>query len=816
MNNRESIRLLLNQVTPEQPGFVVIHSSLFSLLENNQQIDDILFWLSSLKNNGYTIALPAFTFSYCSNRKYHWLNSSSETGSLADLALRYFPDAKRTPHPFYSFVTFGSESERLMSCQGQTAWGGDTPFEVFEKQNATIVMLGCGWGYNTIFHRYEELAEVPYRYHKHFDGVADFGAGEQSVRPSMYVRDLALDPKNNFAPVISALNQQNKIKRIQLWRGVVESASADDICNICTASLKQNPYAFVANEAAIRLKQIQRNEADSQPAVKIAILSYKNNTLLEQHFSSELTRLIPERQNKFLSLPYGQLSAELLNPRSNFHAFSADVCVFSAQWSDLLTRETLLEQQASTAFERYIEQIQQQAQKSGCIIVHTFYSERYTTDLALQTHFNRRIAQLNERLISSLEALSNVHIVDMSLEMSSFVGAVSDSRLSYSAQITFSDIFSQHLATVWSGIVIASLGKRIKVIVTDLDHTLWGGVLGDEGAEGLLVGSDYPGNVYRDYQKLLKDFRQQGVLLCIASKNNQSDVEAAFRTRSDFPIQWTDFSATEIHWDPKWQSLQRLSQRLNIGLSEFLFIDDNPAERQMMRQYLPAVKIFEFPDDVTALPLRLKLHPSVVHLKTTDEDRRRVVDYEAQKHRAIIKNSATSLTDYYRSLGMTLFFTSLDETNLARAEQLCMKTNQFNMTTQRFTMNDLLALQQTGHEVIVIGLQDQFIERENVGLLILKREATALTIQQYLLSCRVLGRGIETLIPRWLSSRAKIIGCDTLVGKMIPTDKNLPAQFIYPSLGFETDGSHLWRLKAQKYPMPDWIQIIDNIQVVPS
>lgn len=239
-------------VLPKEPGIVVIHSSLPDLMPP----EDFFPWgaldaFYALVRRGWTVVLPAFTFSFCRSGYYSAKNSGSETGILADTLLKHCPQAVRTPHPIYSFAVLGSRAAAICACSSSTTFGDDSPFGLFECENAMVVMLGCTWAFNTQIHRYEELAAVPYRYPKVFSGVADFGEGARPVRATMWVRDLAANPINNFSLAERNLREAGLIVSAPLWRETIEATGAQDVARICRADLASNPYAYVSNATAV-------------------------------------------------------------------------------------------------------------------------------------------------------------------------------------------------------------------------------------------------------------------------------------------------------------------------------------------------------------------------------------------------------------------------------------------------------------------------------------------------------------------------------------------------------------------------------------
>jgi FkbH-like protein len=331
-----------------------------------------------------------------------------------------------------------------------------------------------------------------------------------------------------------------------------------------------------------------------------------------------------------------------------------------------------------------------------------------------------------------------------------------------------------------------------KVLCTDLDNTLWGGVLGEEGPEGIATGSAFPGNCYLEYQRYLKQLSSRGILLAIVSKNNDADVREAFQIRAaDLGLSLDNFVATKISWNEKAQSIRELAQELSLGLDSFVFVDDNPVECEAIRQQIPEVAVVQAPVEqpwtlVDLLSSQSFFDAAVV----TDDDVNRLNEYKAQAQRAELANSAGNRDEFLASLGIVCTFLSALDAPLARSVQLLSKTNQFNLTTRRHSAAEVeqFASAPTG-QAIAIRVRDRFGDAGVVGLALARNEGTSCFIDSLLLSCRVIGRGIETAILAHIADNAIKAGATLLIGEFIPTKKNAPCADFYTEHGFTKDTS---------------------------
>jgi FkbH-like protein len=326
-----------------------------------------------------------------------------------------------------------------------------------------------------------------------------------------------------------------------------------------------------------------------------------------------------------------------------------------------------------------------------------------------------------------------------------------------------------------------------KVLCTDLDNTLWGGVLGEEGPDGIATGSAFPGNCYLEYQKYLRQLSSRGILLAIVSKNNEADVREAFQVRAaDLGLGLDNFVATKISWNEKSESIRELAKELSLGLDSFVFVDDNPMECEAIRQQLPEVAVIEASvEEPWKLVELLSAQPFFDAAVVTDDDVNRLSEYKAQAQRAELANSASNRDEFLASLEIVCTFLSALEAPLARSVQLLAKTNQFNLTTRRRSAAEVeeFAASPEG-QAIAVRVRDRFGDAGVVGLALARNQGDSCFIDSLLLSCRVIGRGIETALLAYLAGNAIRTGAKQLIGEFIPTKKNAPCADFYLDHGF--------------------------------
>jgi FkbH-like protein len=351
------------------------------------------------------------------------------------------------------------------------------------------------------------------------------------------------------------------------------------------------------------------------------------------------------------------------------------------------------------------------------------------------------------------------------------------------------ELLARHL---WAATRAVTSGPK-KVLVLDLDNTLWGGVVGEEGALGIRLGEDAEGEAFQAFQRYCKELSERGVLLAVCSKNNPDDAREPFEKNPNMLLTLADFAAFEVSWDPKSVALERIAERLQLGLDSFVFMDDNPAERRQIRMALPMVEVVEAPLDpagfVAALEDGLYFEAAAV----TSADRARSEQYRTEAQRREHRQSSASLAEYLASLQMKADVRRIDGADLPRVAQLMGKTNQFNLTTRRHSEGDVSRLLETPRSLgMTLRLADRFGDYGLISVVLAVPEAGAdgstLRIDTWLMSCRAIGRTVEQFMLNRIVAAARELGYTYLVGEYLPTPKNVLVADLYPRLGFSAAG----------------------------
>ena len=817
-NAREAVYDALRSVLGDVPGIAVIHHSLAKLLPPADVSRwDVLYALDRLVKEGWTLAVAAFTFSFCGGKPFHHSNSPSETGVLADWLLEFNLDAVRSAQPIYSFVVVGPRAQEILDCRSTTTFGDDSPFGLFERENAYLVMLGCGFGHATQLHRYEEKTNVPYRYYKVFQGQADFGSGVQPCEAAMYVRELSVDPDNDFRPAVKRLDEMDVIRRAPLWRGMVEMVRAQDMAQACTALLNDDPLAFLSNAPQVAHRLTKLKEDGAQSPVRIAILGSSNVHMLRDALQAELGALLPYRKMEIFEAPYGQMAQMLIDPESSLRQFKPQISLFCDRLEDLLGQVVLDSTSAAADIvDRYARSISDfHESNGGWVVVHRFGVLARPMGVDADRAVAQMVDQLNAHLESVLGARKQLLWVDVAAEAALAQTRATDARLWHLGRFPFAEPFSRQLAQHWAGLVLATMGKTARIVALDLDNTCWGGVLGEDGISGLQLGGDFPGNAFLAFQRAIKSLAARGIAVVVCSKNDEDLAVEAINTLPDMQFRTDDLAALRINWQPKFKNLKEIADELNLGLESILFVDDNPVEREAMLRNLPGVNVLDLPADPAGYAEALLTSPWLASATVTDEDHKRVANYKARRIIERQRKCTISLEDFYAGLGMRLDLRPLDDRNIARAAQLCTKTNQYNTTTRRYEQAALREIVAAGGDVVVIGYADKHSEPENIGLLILKQDEVASTgvVDAYMLSCRILGRGLETNILQWAKRRAAARGWRSLRGVIIESPRNAPVRGAFRDAGFDpAQEPGEWLSHADvNAPLPAWLILNDHL-----
>jgi|CZLA01.1.fsa_nt_gi FkbH-like protein len=441
-------------------------------------------------------------------------------------------------------------------------------------------------------------------------------------------------------------------------------------------------------------------------------------------------------------------------------------------------------------------------------------------DAQSETGQSGLIRQINRELRRIAEGFHGVYVLDYDALVARHGSEHwHDERKWLTARLPIAAGYLLAMAREWMRFIVPLSGRTAKVLVVDLDNTLWGGVIGEDGMASIKVGAEYPGAAYQALQRALLDLSRKGILLAVCSKNNLDDALEALEKHPGMLVRAKHFAAMRVNWTDKAQNLREIAQELNVGIDALAFLDDNPFEREQVRAALPEVTVIDLSSkDLPKNPLEyaaaVRNCAAFERLTLSAEDQQRTEMYAAQKQRTGAEQTFQSKEDFFRFLEQEAELEPVSDLTLARVAQLTQKTNQFNLTTRRYTEPQIAEMAKKPEwHVFSIKVRDRFGDHGLVGVAIAHDKGEQCEVDTLLLSCRVIGRTVETALLAHLAESAAQRGRKRLEGWFLPTKKNAPARDFYQQHGFEwqvtnCEGS-LWTLdlKSSTLRCPDWIKL---------
>jgi FkbH-like protein len=526
---------------------------------------------------------------------------------------------------------------------------------------------------------------------------------------------------------------------------------------------------------------------------------------------------------------FNTYAQEILDEHSPLYTFAPHIAILAVQTRDLCpdvwcNYADLSPAQADTEAARVLEGfrtwIAALREHSECqLLIHNLELPAVPSQGVLDTQSEQSQGDAIQQINRGLRFLAREHTGVYVLDYDALVARYGrdnwhDERKWLTVRMPIASQYLIHLAQEWMRFLCPLNGKVIKALVVDLDNTLWGGVVGEDGAEGIQLGPEYPSVAYLQLQRTLLDLHQRGILLAICSKNNSQDAMEALKHPSML-LRRDHFSALRINWKSKVENLREIAAELNIGLDSVALLDDNPIEREQVRRELPDVVVIELPASPLEYARTLRDSPSLERLSVSVEDRQREAYYRAQRDRDSMQRQYSTREDFYRSLQQEIEIAPVSSATLKRTAQLINKTNQFNLTTRRHNEQELQKLL-TSPEMhcFTMRVRDRFGDNGLVGVALTRQNSGAYMIENLLMSCRVIGRTIETALLAFLAEHARKCGASHLRGWYIPSKKNAPARDFYRSHDFtcvaEEEQGSLWSLDLTRSgpQCPPWIRLV--------
>ena len=511
---------------------------------------------------------------------------------------------------------------------------------------------------------------------------------------------------------------------------------------------------------------------------------------------------------------YDSIDLEILNPDSSLYAFGPQYLIVLLSGEKLKTR--LYDSADRMAFAAdTIGRIEGLwgafgARSAATIVQSTFVlpSERAFGNYELKAadSVGAIFTEINYRLAVRARSAKNVLLSDVDF-LAASIGRQQwlDPRLWNMAKIPCRLDHLPRLAQSLLDTVLAATGIFIKCVVLDLDNTLWGGVIGDDGLEGIALGEFDEGEAFVGFQKFIRELKRRGIILAVVSKNEHANAILPFKEHPFMALKEEDISAFVANWDNKADNIRRVQKTLNIGFDSFVFLDDNPFERNIVREYVPGVVVPELPEDPSSYLETLAGLNLFETASFSEADLQRAAQYREEAQREIIKTRFTNVNDYLVSLGMQIKLERFNAFNLPRIAQLIQRSNQFNLMTRRYGEAACEAMMKDASVApLTLKLADKFGDYGLISVVILRSAGEDLEIDEYLMSCRVLQRGVESFAMNNIFAYAQRLGLKRVVGRYIPTAKNDMVKDFFKGFGFERvgeveGGGSEWALAVEDY-----------------
>ena len=503
---------------------------------------------------------------------------------------------------------------------------------------------------------------------------------------------------------------------------------------------------------------------------------------------------------------YNQYNQELLDSQSEYYKFSPDVTFLILDIRNFLGENfhfpyNMSDNERKSLVNEKINHLQNlietfEKNLNSKLIITNFNIPSYSPNGIAETKSDFGFHEMIEELNRSLRNISKTHSSVYIYDFNHFVSKYGEKNIFDYRQFHVGDIqialnFIPSFGYDLMSYIKPITGTNKKCIVLDLDNTLWGGIVGEDGFDGIELGHSSNGKAFVDFQKELLSLWNHGIILAINSKNNFDDAMKVINEHPNMILRKKNFASIQINWDDKAQNLKQIAEEINIGLNSIAFFDDDKINRERIKQEFPEVLTIEVPDDPSQFSLILKNLNDFNVLQRTDEDIKRGQMYAQQRERRELKKSISNLDDFLEQLDIKVKMKNSNEFLIPRISQLTLKTNQFNLTTRRYQEEEIRNF--TNDHKFIVGcaqVLDKFGDNGITGVYIINKQDKIWSIDTFLLSCRIMGRGVENGILSQILIDAKYNGVEEIRANFIPTQKNKPAENFLPDFGFQKEGDN--------------------------
>lgn len=566
-------------------------------------------------------------------------------------------------------------------------------------------------------------------------------------------------------------------------------------------------------KSIIQLKKNLKQDNTALPLIKMALAGDTATQLL----STAIRGMGVERGYNIdlFEAEYNQVERQLLDLSSDLYQFDADFIVIFQSTHKLEEHHSLLstEQQATLAYDRinFLASVCENPKLAGKKIIYFNYPEIGDTVFGsysnkVETSFTYQVRKLNYELMRLSQQYQNLFICDLAELQSKFGRDKMFAPNTYAnTEMVLRMEVLPYVASRVMDIVCSVKGQFKKCLILDLDNTLWGGVIGDDGMEGIQLGHGLGiGKMFTEFQMWVKKLKQRGIIICVASKNNEETAKEPFDKHPDMVLKLDDIAVFQANWETKVDNIRTIQSILNIGFDSMVFLDDNAFERNMVRENIPGItvpELPEYPEDYLEYLYSLNLFETASY---SNLDKDRTKQYQVEAQRVSMSKTFTNEADFLKSLNMVSVVSGFTKFNTPRVAQLSQRSNQFNLRTVRYTEADIEALANDPNVIdLSFTLEDKFGDNGLIAVVIMKPlDKESLFVDTWFMSCRVLKRGMESFTLNTMVEKAKAAGYKKIIGEYLPTAKNGMVADHYPHLGFkviEGSDSTKWVLDVDNY-----------------
>ena len=542
------------------------------------------------------------------------------------------------------------------------------------------------------------------------------------------------------------------------------------------------------------LKKLSKVESDS-PKIRVALLGDTATQLL-------VTAIKGEAVDRGYCLDlyegeYNQVERQVMDPTSDFYQFDAEIAIIFQSTHKLgeyhsslpITKQELLAEERLSFVTSLCENPFFANKKLICFnypeIEDTVFGS-YANKV--ESSFSYQVRKLNYELMNLSRQYPNLFICDIA-GLQNMLGRqfMFAPNVYMTTEMVLSVNALPYVASRVMDIIAAIKGQFKKCLILDLDNTVWGGVIGDDGLEGIELGHGLGiGKAFTEFQMWVKKLKQRGIIICVASKNNEDTAKEPFEKHPDMVLKLDDIAVFQANWETKVDNIRTIQSILNIGFDSMVFLDDNPFERNIVRENIPGITVPELPED-PAMYLEYLYSLNLFETASySNADKDRTKQYQVEAKRVSLSKTFTNEADFLKSLNMVSTVSGFTKFNTPRVAQLSQRSNQFNLRTIRYTEGDIAAIADDPDSIdLSFTLEDKFGDNGLIAVVIMKKQdEETLFVDTWFMSCRVLKRGMENFTLNTMVENAQARGYKRIVGEYIPTSKNKMVESHYPSLGF--------------------------------